>query len=58
MRSLASPLAAVLGVVAVVAELAERGQVEQARGFWPHVVNVGAGQHDARRTDSITRRVE
>ena len=47
LRSLAPPLGAVGGVVGVVASLAERGQVQQARRLWPSVVDVGSGQHHA-----------
>ena len=47
-RSLAPPLGAVGGVVGVVAFLAERGEVQQARRFGPLVEYVGSGQHHNR----------
>ena len=49
-RELARQQLAVLGVVPVVAALAEGSQVQQTRGLGPAVVHVGHGQDHHSRT--------
>lgn len=52
-RSLLPALAPHLGVVGVVALLAQRREVQQARRFWPVVEHMRRGQHDFASCDRV-----